>query len=131
MFRVPLPLITFLTLLCQLSSLVLLQRQLVKSNGTIFFLSIIPNATKILLNIRRMRLIRPQIINTIFETARFFEKKFQMDLIIGLDERRTEFIQRKLSRHYSTINVLTHDELIAMVEDYYKRLRYLHALIKS
>jgi len=65
-----------------------------------------------------------------FEAAGLFENKFQMDLIIGLDERRTEFIRGKLAKHFATINVTTHDELIAMVEDYYKRLRSLHAVIK-
>jgi hypothetical protein len=66
-----------------------------------------------------------------FEAAGLFANKFQMDLVIGLDERCTEFIRRKLSKHFSTINVTTHNELIAMVEDYYKRLRSLHATIKS
>jgi len=66
-----------------------------------------------------------------FEAAGLFANNFQMDLIIGLDDRRTEFIRRKLSKHFSTINVTTHNELIAMVEDYYKRLRSLHATIKS
>jgi len=60
-----------------------------------------------------------------FEAANLFNDKFEMDLIIGLDDKLTEFIKRKLSKHFSTINITTHNKLISMVEDYFKRLKLL------
>ncbi len=47
--------------------------------------------------------------------------KFQIDLIIGLDERINEFILNKMKKHYSTINLVTHNSLKQKTEEFYYR----------
>jgi len=54
------------------------------------------------------------------------DNKFQMDLIIGLDDKLTELILRKVQKHYSSINVTTHTQLLKNNEDYYNRLKELN-----
>lgn len=46
-----------------------------------------------------------------------------MDLIIGLDDKLTELVKRRLTKHFATINVITHDNLKSQVEEYYYRLK--------
>ncbi|MBI3234355.1 MAG: hypothetical protein HYZ42_09995, partial [Bacteroidetes bacterium] len=58
-----------------------------------------------------------------FRNAGLFNGKIQMDLIIGLDDRFTEFVKRKVQKHFSTTNIVTHNKLISQVEEYYDRLK--------
>jgi len=46
----------------------------------------------------------------------------KIDLIIGLDDRMADFTIKKLSKHFPSINITTHDLLLQQVEDYLQRL---------
>ncbi|MFA7378842.1 MAG: hypothetical protein WC150_00155 [Bacteroidia bacterium] len=51
-----------------------------------------------------------------------YGEKLQVDLIIGLENNLTDYFLRQIEKHYKTINLVTHDQMIASVEEYYNRL---------
>jgi hypothetical protein len=48
-------------------------------------------------------------------------KNFQVDLIVGIDEKMDEFVYKKINKHYPTLNIITHDQLTYKNEDFYRR----------
>lgn len=65
--------------------------------------------------------LKPQNQDLITQKIGYQTNNFQFDLIIGLESTLTDHLRLKVNKHFSSINIITHDKLLQLVEHYYIR----------